>query len=473
MIAKTMPQKLALVGSTLGVPEPTDSVASLAMALPLPSQDVAYLLLAVILERIPKPAEVVSANREWRLDGASSLLSRLVRKAPRRRRFGQGIRVSSGMLVDVHDTARQPFTTGIQRVVRSTLPILARSHDLELIAWTEHYASIRSVTPGEASWALGGGTGVRSPRAPELIVPFRATYLLPEIAVNRRRATAMHSIAEFSGSKTIAIGHDCIAVTTAETTGPGMPAGFSRYLAALAHFNAVLPTSEAARVEFAGWKAMLEGAGIGGPALDVVGLPVSKSVEVTAERVERTRAELKLGNNPVVLAVGSHEPRKNHLVLLHACELAWRRGAQFTLVMVGGNAWNAEEFRRVVKESRMRGRRVVTLTAASDQTVTSLYRIARFSVFPSLNEGFGLPIVESIAQGTPVVTSNFGSMRELAEGVGGVLIDPRDEHALSDVIVTLLTDDELLASLGERTAGLRHRGWNEYAQDLSAAIARN
>ena len=77
--------------------------------------------------------------------------------------------------------------------------------------------------------------------------------------------------------------------------------------------------------------------------------------------------------------------------------------------------------------------------------------MARFTVFPSLNEGFGLPLAESLACGTPAVTSDFGSMREIVDGGGGaLLVDPRDDHSVADGMRSLLTDDGLLRAFASR-----------------------
>jgi glycosyltransferase involved in cell wall biosynthesis len=84
-------------------------------------------------------------------------------------------------------------------------------------------------------------------------------------------------------------------------------------------------------------------------------------------------------------------------------------------------------------------------------------------VFPSLNEGFGLPVAEAIAAGTPVVTSDFGSMREIAAHGGAILVDPRDDEAIADAVWTLVTDDDAHARLAAEARRAPRRTWDEYA----------
>jgi glycosyltransferase involved in cell wall biosynthesis len=216
---------------------------------------------------------------------------------------------------------------------------------------------------------------------------------------------------------------------------------------------------------------MVHGAGLDGPRIITVELPTATELPHDAERPKDARAELSIGaTERVVLSVGSHEPRKNHLALLQAAELSWRAGTEFCLVIVGGNSWATSGFERALARARGRGRRVISLTAADDQLVAALYRTAEFSVFPSLNEGFGLPIVESISSGTPVITSNFGSMRELAEGRGGLLVDPRDDAALADAFTELLGDPVRLAALRAEAAAVQPDDWAGYSRDLWNAL---
>jgi glycosyltransferase involved in cell wall biosynthesis len=465
VIARSRAERVGLIAQTLELDRGARTDAELAAALTTPDASAAYLVLSVLRGRIPEPDEVVNAVRTWRTDGAAALLA-----LAGRARDTHGVRVSSALVVDVHDTSRQPFTTGIQRVVRSTLASWPVPDELDLVAWTPDFAAPRTLSASERNLALGDVSAVASPPArSEVVVPFRGAVAVLEIATDRRRATRLRTIAEFSGSRSLAVGHDCIPITSAETTGAGMPGAFSRYLAALAEFDVVATTSTSSDAEYSGWRAMLSGSGVVGPEVVEVGLPSAAS-DVTGADADRVREEFGLGDLPVVLAVGSHEPRKNHLALLHAAEVVWRAGGRFTLVMVGGNSWNAAGFRRVVEERRADGRPLVTVAGASDATIDALYRLARFTVFPSLNEGFGLPIVESIARGTPVITSDYGSMRELAEGYGGLLVDGRDDAALATAIAGLLSDDAQLTRLRDQTRLLPDRDWPQYAADLRRLV---
>jgi glycosyltransferase involved in cell wall biosynthesis len=432
-------------------------------------ESVSYLLLSCLERGIPAERTIVEFTRRWRIEGLEKPLQELRRS--RRALRGGGVRVESGTVVDVTDTGRSRFTTGIQRVARETLTRWADDHAIVPVSWNVTGDHLLDSTPAEiARTILDPRLRSRIARVSgDVVIPFGGRLVLPEIAVAGARAEHLRVIARYARVRSVAIGYDCIPVTTAETSGPGMPGAFSKYLSTLAEFSAVAPISSAAATEYSGWKSMLGGAGLTGPAIDPIALP-SEAPHVADDDIEATRRQLSLEGRTVVLAVGSHEPRKNHLNLLLAAELNWRRGREFTLVMVGGNAWGDHEFQRFVVELRRKGRSIQLLSGVDDTVVWSLYRIARFSVFCSVNEGFGLPVVESIASGTPVLTSDFGSMRELGEGFGGVLADPHDARAMSEQVGRLLDDDGLIERLVGETRGLERPTWGDYAGALWATV---
>ncbi len=449
-------------------------IADIVRATPSPDDLVSYLVIAVINGAVPNPHRVETLTRRWRLEGLSGLLAAECNHANRARlvskKSAHPVRVSDGVIVDVTDTGRSMFTTGIQRVARETLTRWVGVHQVQCVCWAEDGRSLHGASALEYERATLHPAPASLAGEPPVVIPFRATFVLPEIAVAHERSLRIRTIAEFSGSRAVAIGFDTIPVTSAETAGAGMPGAFSKYLSTLARFSSVATISSAAQIEYLGWRSMLPAAGLVGPDVVQVDLPAGIG-DVSSDVVERVRHELELDGLTVVLAVGSHEPRKNHLRLLVAAELRWRQGDEFALVMVGGNSWDTARFDSMVERLRAAGRTIVLLSNASDEVVWSLYRIARFSVFCSLNEGFGLPIVESLASGTPVVTSDFGSMRELGEGWGAVLADPRDAYSIASAMADLLTGDDVLDRMREETKSLPPRSWDTYAERLWGLVA--
>jgi glycosyltransferase involved in cell wall biosynthesis len=371
------------------------------------------------------------------------------------------------VLVDLHHTSQTDLATGIQRVARRTAQRWQDDHDITLVGWSRWYTHLRPLTPAQAQVALHGGTASDDgPDAPQpVIVPWRSTYLLPELMTERERSLRLQALALYSGSRTGAIGFDCVPVSTAETIGEGMGAAFAVNLTALARMDRVVTISDAAATEYRGWRSMLAGAGVTGPSIVAVDLAV-EATAAPAEAVEAARRDIAIGAMPTVLVVGSHEPRKNHLAILHAAEVLWREGHRFSITFVGGNAWRGERFTTRLGELQSIGRAVQSISALSEDMLWAAYEIASFTVFPSLNEGFGLPVAESLATGTPVITAGYGSMRQIASGGGALFVDPRSDSALTEAMRTLLTDPTVHSQLAAEARMVAGKSWDKYAFEV-------
>ena len=469
-------RSLALALSATGTVAATRDIAEVSSAeLPAliaglagtPRHEVSYLVIATLSGEIPRPELIKGFTRRWRLDGLEMLV-RALRAEYRWRRVTLPLDIVTGQtVIDVTDTLASRFTTGIQRVARETISRWwAGPGELVLVRWDPRGHRLISLDADEIRRVVPDA-GVRAEGAvAHYVVPFETPFVLPEISVRNERTLRLRTIARYAGGRSTAIGFDCIPITSSETTAAGMPGAFSKYLSALARFDTIAPISEASATEYRGWRRMLSGTGIAGPIIQTVELPFTSSGTSNSDRAEQLRAELGLGTDPIVLCVGSHEPRKNHLALLHAAERVWRDGEKFSLVLVGGNSWETERFDRLVAYLRRRDRHIVTLSGVGDDAIWDLYDLARCSVFCSLNEGFGLPVVESISHGTPIVTSDFGSMRSLGEGHGALLVDPRDIAATAHSISRMLRDDQEYARLKKQTETTPATSWDGYADEL-------
>ncbi|MGX7680720.1 glycosyltransferase family 4 protein [Jatrophihabitans sp. DSM 45814] len=466
---------LAALGAPREVAESLDSktlLAALASRLEASDASEHWLALSVISGRNVLQREVLNATRTTMLDGALETLSPLL-VAPRLELLRGDQRwptvevVSNAVLVDLQHTSQTTFATGIQRVARETARRWAENHDVVLVGWSNRYDHLRRLSADEQQRALFGRRTSTNDHRPEstVLIPWKSTLLIPELGAEPPRTRSVGSIAEFSRGTVSAIGFDCVPITSAETVAAGMGGAFSLNLAAMAKSARIATISHGAAVEYVGWRDMLQAAGIAGPDITPVVLPV-EAPEPSEAAIAEARERFHIATHHLVLVVGSHEPRKNHLAVLHAAELLWREGHSFNLVFVGGNSWNGELFVRRLNELRQGGRPVESVAGLTDDLLWAAYRIAHFTVFPSLNEGFGLPVAESLASGTPAVTSGFGSMAEIAKDGGTLLVDPRDDHELADAMRRLLTDSELRDQLAADAAARPRRSWDDYAAEV-------
>ena len=149
-----------------------------------------------------------------------------------------------------------------------------------------------------------------------------------------------------------------------------------------------------------------------------------------------------------VLSVGSLEPGKNRVRLIRAMAMLRDAGLQHQLVIVGQKAWKFDAELALVDELGMQDR-VRYLGYVSDAELPALYSAADAFAFPSLHEGFGLPVVEAMACGVPVLTSNISATAEVA-GDAAVLVDPLSVDAIRDGLRRLLEDGELRTDLSAR-----------------------
>jgi glycosyltransferase involved in cell wall biosynthesis len=162
-----------------------------------------------------------------------------------------------------------------------------------------------------------------------------------------------------------------------------------------------------------------------------------------------------------------HVPRKNHLAVLEAAERLWLSGHAFELKLIGGFSRAASyEFEGYVRDLKASGWPVHIQRRASEDELWAAYRGASFTVYPSLLEGFGLPVAESLACGTPVITTRHGCLAELAEGGGAVLVDPRDVDELTEQMRRLLEDEDALAELRRQASARDFGTWDAYARDV-------
>lgn len=229
------------------------------------------------------------------------------------------------------------------------------------------------------------------------------------------------------------------------------PAARIRYMtqafeASLRHTDYIVTVSESVRAEIMERLAW--------PADRVVAIHNGVADDfrpAAADELAPTLSRLGLMAGGYALFVGTIEPRKNIDRLIEAfAALSPELRRQWPLVIVGDKGWRSEQTHARMAAAQAQGW-LRYLRYVPQQLLPSLYAGARLFVYPSLYEGFGLPVLEAMASGTPVITSNLSSMPEVA-GAAARLVDPRDIEALQDAIGSGLTDEGWLGSA--RQAGL-------------------
>lgn len=176
--------------------------------------------------------------------------------------------------------------------------------------------------------------------------------------------------------------------------------------------------------------------------------------------------------HPFVLAVGTLEPRKNHLGLIKAFYQAQqRKNGPAMLAIAGGQGWLYEETRQLVADLKL-DKKVRFLGRVTDLELITLYSMADVFAFPSFFEGFGIPPLEAMACGAPVITSNTSSLPEVV-GDAALLVDPHDTDALAKAITRVIEDEQLRTELRQKgNVQVARYTWAESARKMLAVYEK-
>ena len=379
------------------------------------------------------------------------------------------------LFLDLTHTSHTRARTGIQRVARALHTALgtharAVTHDPHRHVWRvlepwerANLAATAAAEKRGAQWPLGAKLRGRSARllgrrAPA--VPENSGLLVPEV-FSPAVAAALPALFAATRGPRVAVFHDAIALQFPELTPPKTVARFPGYLRELLAFDGIAATSETSRDalrDYWRWLGVRDTPPIATISLgvDLPARPISQLSTLNAQL-------------PTVLSVGTLEARKNHLALLDACEQLWSRGARFELRLVGmAQSETGRAALARVRTLQAAGRALRYDGPLGDAAVDTAYAGCTFSVYPSLVEGFGLPVIESLAHGKPCVCSALGALGESARGGGCVALDAVDAASLAEAIGGLLAAPEKVAALAAAAHGRKFRTWSDYAAELSA-----
>ncbi len=182
-------------------------------------------------------------------------------------------------------------------------------------------------------------------------------------------------------------------------------------------------------------------------------------------QLDAVRARYGL-HSPYILYVGTIEPRKNISRLVQAFAQLKERGLTHKLAIVGQQGWNCAPIFAEVERLGLK-QDIIFAGYVPFEDLPALYSAAEMMAFPSLYEGFGLPVIEAMACGTPVVTSNSSSLAEVADGVA-LLVDPLCVDEIADALYRLHADPALRAELSER--GLQRASQFTWEQSARATL---
>lgn len=375
-------------------------------------------------------------------------------------------------LLDLTHTSHTLARTGVQRVTRSLHTALGASvipvtHDPFGEAW-------RQLETWEQAWVASSGApgkkrGAHWPWQARVkgywqkltksqpALPGSRGLIVPEIFSNDVARALPSLFSQVSGPR-VAIFHDAIALKYPELTPAKTVGRFPAYLVELLSFDGIAAVSEDSRqslLAYWDWLGVAD-------TPPVIALPLGIDPPAVAFPPRQTAEQ-----RPIILCVGTVEGRKNHLSLLEACDLLWEKGLDFNLHIIG-HAQTQTGRRALEKIDALKhaGRTLNYEGAVDETTLEQAYQSCTFTVYPSQVEGFGLPVLESLARGKPCVCSNRGALGESAAGGGCVALSSVTPAALGAAIEELLTQPARLPILTAETKARKFKTWTHYAEEL-------
>jgi glycosyltransferase involved in cell wall biosynthesis len=270
------------------------------------------------------------------------------------------------------------------------------------------------------------------------------------LAVRRERLDLFHAphyvLPALTPSKSVVTIHDCIHLMFPEYRRNRVSHAFAKALlhTAAHKSNRIFTVSEQSKKDILSFFKV--------PPEKIVVTPNAIddrfSAPPTDELVVNTRERYQLSHS-YLLYVGNIKPHKNLERLIEAFHLIRQQGrSELELIIIGDEISKLQSLRRAVHKYDIH-RYVRFLGYVPDQTLAVLYRLAAVFVFPSLYEGFGLPPLEAMASGTPVVTSNVSSLPEVV-GDAAILVDPYSAESIADGVLTVLRSTHLRGELRKR-----------------------
>jgi glycosyltransferase involved in cell wall biosynthesis len=339
--------------------------------------------------------------------------------------------------------ARKLHDFGIGTYIRNLLRQLAR------LDQTTEYVVFCRLEDREQAAAVGGNFRAVVERAGNYSV---AEQIRIPIDVRREGVTLFHAphyvLPPLITCRSVVTIHDCIHLMFPQYLPNQLALTYARTSIRLAAKRAtrVLTVSESSKRDIQRF------VDVPADKIDVIYNAYDErfGIEPRDEDVVRVRERYQLEGD-FVLYAGNVKPHKNIERLIEAFDLVRKRGLDhLKLIIIGDEISRYAALRRAVHAHQLH-KYVRFLGYMPEETLAVMYRLAGVFVFPSLYEGFGLPPLEAMASGTPVVTSNVSSLPEVA-GDAAVLVDPYDPASIAGGIERVLTDETLRRDL--RTRGL-------------------
>lgn len=372
----------------------------------------------------------------------------------------------------VDQTCRFPINTGVQRVVRSLAKALKEAGArLIPVKWNQSQACFYSPSLDELSY-LSRWNGPQVEDWDTWIIPSVGDgnwLLVPEVTTLAANLDQVADCAEVYGLKKSVVFYDAIPFKMTDLYPSEFRDGHATYMRSLLRFDKIFSISAFSRKDLAEflYRECDRLVNIDDKLL---------AIPLPGEFSESDRMNVYQEPNSTViriLCVGRVEPRKNHLALLEAFQIVLRKTTRPVELTIAGGSLDTPELETRVSAYCTNHAAIRWLRSVGDSELGHLYSECHFSVYPSLEEGFGLPILESLWHARPCICRNSGAMAEVAEGGGCLTVDTTDVIALANAMLELVENDALRHQLGEQATQRSFKTWRQYAEEILHEMGRH
>ncbi len=394
--------------------------------------------------------------------------------------------------VAVTHTSHTLDNTGIQRVTRCLCRALELHHPASTcVSWNESLETLTPLDTAQAQrMAQYYGPQNTDPRtdvsvAPEWIahLPIPRIYrrkvreswrrrnahfkfrkeaylVIPEWVTGEQMWELIH-FAQKKKLRTVAIFHDAIAIDYPDLVSSKYRQYHLEYLLAMTHCDLVLANSDDS---FRRFQRFVKENEAGNPLIDTVELAgeIPGTPRNSIPQIMDTEHTMR------ALCVGSLDPRKNHRRLIEAFEKIWKAHPDLPLelVLVGGQYDSTNDLSRWVETKVHEHKRLVWMGRVSDDVLAEQYANCNFTCFPSLVEGFGIPLLESLWKGRPCLCSNDGVVGDLAKLGGCVSCDVTQVSSIREAIEGIIFQKGHYQDLVEQAVARPIKTWQEYGSEF-------
>lgn len=366
----------------------------------------------------------------------------------------------------VDHTAKYPDNTGIQRVTRS----LGRAFDeigaeITFVKWDQKDNKLVLINDSE-KMHLSKWNGPVDKKEPQNLCFDQKSWLFVPELVSDPNDVQLDDLVRFAKENnmyTAALFYDAIPYKMTEIYPVEVSKAHEEYMKKLNLFDLVIPISRSAGNDLKNFcYQKLERIVNIDNKIKAVLLPGEFS-----ESPRETSCAKKENGKITILCVGTIEPRKNHLRLVEAFRLVLRRNREqkIELIIVGGAPF--EDYKQNFLDAIADIRQIVWYQDLNDTALEKEYRSCDFTVYPSVEEGFGVPILESIWHGKPCICHNTGALAEVSYGGGGLMCNTTEYTQLAIAMEDLITNKKLLSELTEQAVKRELKTWKDYVLEVS------